>query len=79
MLAAASLLHLHATLAGWTKTRSPASFPAAALRSYEAAFLKVECIAGACADYRAGWTSDRLHDEADLAAGRRLDCLLLLI
>jgi haloacetate dehalogenase len=79
MLAAAGLAHLHATLAGWTKTGTLSPFPAAALKSYEAAFGRPECIAGACADYRAGWTSDRRHDEADLAAGRRLDCPLLLI
>jgi haloacetate dehalogenase len=79
MLTAAGLSYLHETLMGWTKIRSLAPFPAAALRSYEAAFLKAECIAGACADYRAGWTLDRLHDEADLAAGRCLECPLLLI
>jgi len=79
MLASAGLTYLHSTLAGWTQTGSLAAFPAAALHNYEAAFLKSECIAGTCADYRAGWTSDRLHDEADLAAGRRLQCPLLLI
>jgi haloacetate dehalogenase len=79
MLAAAGVPHLHATLAGWTKNRSLAPFPAAALRSYEAAFRKTECTAAACADYRAGWTLDRRHDEADLASGRHLGCPLLLI
>ena len=43
------------------------------------AFSAPERIAAACADYRAGWTIDRLHDEADLAAGRQRECPLLLL
>jgi haloacetate dehalogenase len=36
-------------------------------------------IAAACADYRAGLTTDLVHDRADRAAGRRIACPLLAL
>jgi haloacetate dehalogenase len=79
LIEAAPLEYLHDTLAGWTATKDLAPFSPKALAAYEAAFCKPAVIAGGCADYRAGWTIDRLHDEADLAAGHRIDCPALVL
>jgi len=47
--------------------------------AYVAAFSAPQRIAAFCADYRAGAGPDRDHDEADLAAGRRIAAPTLLI
>ena len=50
-----------------------------ALPEYQRAFRRPEVIAATCADYRAGATLDDTHDQADLAAGRKIECPLLAI
>lgn len=52
---------------------------AEALPEYQRAFRRPEVIAATCADYRAGATLDDAHDQADLAAGRKIECPLLAI
>jgi haloacetate dehalogenase len=53
-------------------------FDADSLEDYVRCFADPAAIHGACADYRAGWFTDRLHDEADL--GRvKLACPTLLL
>jgi haloacetate dehalogenase len=79
LIEAAPLEYLHATLAAWTATKDLAPFPAAVLAAYETAFARPDAIAASCGDYRAGWTTDRLHDEADLQAGRRIRCPTLAL
>jgi haloacetate dehalogenase len=66
------------TLASWTKDRTLNAFAQDELAAYETAFARPEAIAGVCGDYRAGWTTDRAIDEADLAAGRRISCPTLV-
>ncbi|CAH1659618.1 alpha/beta fold hydrolase [Chelatococcus asaccharovorans] len=49
-----------------------------AVASYRAAFQRPEVRHAICQDYRAGATIDLAHDEADLAAGSRIECPLLV-
>jgi haloacetate dehalogenase len=60
------------TIASWTKSGTLEAFRADELSAYEAAFSKPEVIAAVCAEYRAGWTTDRVLDEADVKAGRKI-------
>ena len=60
------------TLAGWTRAKSLAPFAAEALDSYRAQIRDPARLHAMCADYRAGATTDRAHDLADRAAGRRI-------
>jgi haloacetate dehalogenase len=71
--------YVRATLAGWTAGSDLSSFLPEALDAYEAANVKSSVIAAGCADYRAGWTTDRLHDDADLAAGHKIGCPVLAL
>jgi haloacetate dehalogenase len=50
-----------------------------ALADYLAAVKRPDVIHAICQDYRAGATLDHEHDEADLAAGRRIACPLLAL
>ena len=61
------------TLASWTRCRSLAPFNEDALASYRDQMASPAHVAAMCADYRAGATTDRIADEADRAAGRRID------
>ena len=54
-------------------------FEPEALADYLAAVHDLEVIHAMCQDYRAGATVDHEHDEADLAAGRRIGCPLLVL
>jgi haloacetate dehalogenase len=54
-------------------------FEPEALADYLAAVHDLEVIHAMCQDYRAGATVDHEHDEADLAAGRRIACPLLAL
>jgi haloacetate dehalogenase len=71
--------YVRATLAGCTAGADLSSFLPEALDAYEAANAKSSVIAAGCADYRAGWTTDRLHDDADLAAGHKISCPVLAL
>jgi haloacetate dehalogenase len=71
--------YARATLTGWTAGGDLSCFLPEALDAYEAANAKPTVIAAGCADYRAGWTTDRLHDEADLAAGHTIACPVLAL
>ncbi|MGE0213429.1 MAG: alpha/beta fold hydrolase [Parvibaculaceae bacterium] len=67
------------TIASWTKSRTLDAFPADELLAYEMAFSRPEVVAAVCAEYRASWTTDRLHDEADLKALRKIGCPTLVL
>jgi haloacetate dehalogenase len=54
-------------------------FDPEALADYLAAVHDLDVIHAMCQDYRAGATVDHEHDEADLAAGRRIACPLLAL
>jgi haloacetate dehalogenase len=44
-----------------------------------AAFRDPAVVHGMCEDYRAGLRTDRAHEEADRAAGRKIRCPMLLL
>ena len=79
LIAPDAMSYLHTTLAGWTAHEDLSSFAPEALRLYETAFANDSAIAASCRDYRAGWTVDRLDDEADVAAGRKIRCPTLAL
>lgn len=60
------------TLASWTKRKTLAPFAPDALASYRAQAADPARLTAMCADYRAGYFTDRGIDDADRAAGRRI-------
>jgi haloacetate dehalogenase len=67
------------TIARWTKAKDLSAFAPAALAEYRLHFATPEHIHATCNDYRAGQTIDLADDEADLAAGRKIACPLLVL
>jgi haloacetate dehalogenase len=59
-------------LTRWTGAKTLQALPPAAIAAYRAQMADPARVAAMCADYRAGATTDRAHDEADLAAGHRI-------
>lgn len=64
------------TLASWTLGKSLDVFSDAALASYRAQANDPAHLHAMCADYRAGATYDKALDEADRAAGRKINAPL---
>ncbi|CTQ48364.1 alpha/beta fold hydrolase [Jannaschia donghaensis] len=60
------------TLSAWTLAKSLAPFSDDALQSYRSQAADPMRVAAMCADYRAGFHTDRAIDAADRAAGRRI-------
>jgi haloacetate dehalogenase len=79
LIAAAGVKYLHATLSGWTKDKDLLAFDPQALAAYEAAYTTASTIKASCEDYRAGWTMDRFHDQADLDRGQKIACPTLAL
>ncbi|HZQ13454.1 MAG TPA: alpha/beta hydrolase [Pseudolabrys sp.] len=62
------------------KTKQGLSFfDPAALAEYKRCFRNPQTIHAICEDYRAGASIDLEHDEADMKAGRRIECPVLLL
>lgn len=72
MIASDPVAWVDHTLQGWTRAKSLSVFSPAALQSYRDQASDPARIHAMCADYRAGATTDRAHDVADRAAGRRI-------
>jgi haloacetate dehalogenase len=72
MIGADPVAYLDWTLQGWTLEKSLSVFPPASLESYRQQARNPAHTHAICADYRAGATTDRAHDQADRAAGRRI-------
>ena len=68
------LLH---KIKAWSKAETP--FDARALAEYERCFCDPAAIHASCEDYRAAATIDLVHDEDDVAAGRKISCPLLVL
>jgi len=73
------VFYLDWTLSSWAASKDLSSFDERALAQYRMNFAAPDRIESACNDYRAGATIDRELDEADLAAGRKIECPLLAI
>ena len=69
--------YLEHTIGSWLGAAG--NIEAQAMAEYRRAFRRPSVIAAACADYRAGLTTDLAHDDADRAAGRRIACPLLAL
>ncbi|MFI2102223.1 alpha/beta fold hydrolase [Isoptericola sp. NPDC019693] len=63
----------------WYRTPPPEEIGAGNHADLWAALRDPAVVHGMCEDYRAGLGIDRRHDEADRAAGRRVDCPVLLL
>src|ERR1700683_3161057 len=63
----------------WYRTPSPAEMGADNYADVWAAFGDPAVVHGMCEDYRAGLRVDRAHEEADRAAGRKIQCPMLLL
>ena len=62
-----------------TKAKDLSAFDPRALAHYHAFFQDPARLRATCEDYRAGRTTDLAHDEADRAAGKKIDCPLLAL
>ena len=69
--------YLMKKLGAWG-TREP-PFAPAALAEYRRCFREPAAIHAMCEDYRAGASIDLEHDAADVAAGRKIGCPLLVL
>jgi haloacetate dehalogenase len=78
LIGAAPRYFLEHTLVSWTKSKSLDAFDPAAREAYLAAFDAAH-IHTTCECYRAGALIDRLHDEADLRAGRKIPIPVLAL
>lgn len=67
------------TIASWTKAKDLSAFYPGAMDHYRAAYRQPERIHAMCADYRAGHTTDFAIDSADVVAGRKITCPLLVV
>ncbi len=68
------LLH---KIKAWSKAQVP--FDSRALAEYERCFCDPATIHGSCEDYRAAASIDLVHDGEDVAAGKKIDCPLLVL
>ena len=73
------LYYFDTRAAAGTKIKSLAAFDPRALAHYHAFFNDPLRIHATCEDYRAGRTTDLVHDEADRAAGNKIGCPMLAI
>lgn len=61
------------------KARSVSVLDPRAVADYRRCMHDADCVHAACEDFRAGATCDLADDEADIAAGRRIDCPTLML
>lgn len=76
MIGADPAAYIDWTLAAWTRDKTLDVFDRVALDSYRTQARDPAHLTAMCADYRAGATFDRTLDEADRAAGRKIDAPL---
>jgi haloacetate dehalogenase len=79
LIGPAAIFYLENTLSSWSATGDLKAFDPRALAHYRAAFNEPSRIHAYCEDYRAGATLDRANDEADRAAGRKIEIPLCVL
>ena len=79
MIGASARYFLDHTLASWTANKDLSAFDPRAIDQFRRSFEDPARIHASCEDYRAGADIDRLMDEEDLKAGRRIEVPLLAI
>lgn len=72
LIGAAPEAFLDLVVTRWTRAKSTEALSPQALASYRSQMADPTRLAAMCADYRAGATTDRAHDEATLAAGHKI-------
>ncbi len=77
LIGADPLYYLHRKLGGWGT--GMAHFDPRAMAEYERCYRNPATIHASCEDYRAAAAMDLTHDDADVAAGRRVECPLLVL
>ena len=77
LIGADPLYYLHKKLAGWGS--SGGIFDPRAMAEYERCFADPATIHATCEDYRAAAGIDLEHDDADVAAGIKVQCPLLVL
>ncbi len=77
LIGADPLYYLHKKLAGWGS--GGGIFDPRAMAEYERCFADPATIHATCEDYRAAAGIDLEHDDADVAAGRKVQCPLLVL
>lgn len=66
-------------LAQWSGAAGIDAFAPEAVAQYVRCFSDPDVIRASCEDYRAGASIDLVHDELDAAAGRRVECPVLVL
>ncbi len=79
LIGASNRFFLEHTLASWTAKKDLSAFDPRALERYRHAFADPARVQASCEDYRAGAAADRLQDEDDHKAGRRITVPMLAI
>ena len=79
MIGASARFFLDHTLASWTAKKDLSAFDPRALEHYRSALADPARVHASCEDYRAGAMIDRVQDEEDLKAGRRIGVPMLVI
>ena len=79
MIGASPDFFLEHTLASWTAKKDLSTFDPRALEHYRRAFADPARRRASCEDYRAGVLIDRVLDEDDLKAGRRIEVPMLAL
>jgi len=77
LIGADPLYYLHRKLGGWGTGMS--HFDSRAMAEYERCYRDPATIHASCEDYRAAAAIDLTHDEADVAAGKRVERPLLVL
>jgi len=78
MIGADPIAYLNTKLGGWG-SKSTNFFDPRAMAEYERCFRDPATIHASCEDYRAAASIDLVHDDADVAAGRKVECPLLVL
>jgi len=71
--------YLEWKISAWNGKHDLSVFDPRALDHYRAFFSEPARVHATCEDYRAGQTTDLAHDEADVAAGRKIACPMLAL
>ena len=71
------VFYLHWKLGGWGSSLD--RYDPRAVAEYERCFRDPATVHAMCEDYRAAAAIDLVHDDADVAAGRKLECPLLVL
>jgi haloacetate dehalogenase len=71
--------YLEWEMSAWNGKHDLSVFDPRALDHYRAFFSEPSRVHATCEDYRAGQTTDLAHDEADVAAGRKIACPMLAL